>query len=226
MTVRNRAAFPGGQKPSGRGRHWFRILACVLVVAMAALAGTAGTVAYLSHKASNHVNKFTVGNVTIDIQEQFSPPTSMPVGTTTYKKRVVFKNTGKVDAYARANFAFSNKDVADLSMVSSDGGATWYSLADFKTHLPSGWAYKQSGILSGYYYYTSPLAPGASTTPLITNVKTTFQAKTADTNQTINKTPRDYDIYVYAEGLQQMKLDGSKKNTNYATAWTQFLNLK
>lgn len=202
------------------------ILIAALVGGTIGMIGMNGTLAYLSHKPAGLTNKFTVGNVTIDIQEDFRPPTSMPVGATTYKKEVKFKNTGTVNAYARVNFAFSNTDVANLSQISSDGGNTWYSLSEFKTHLPSGWAYKQSGILSGYYYYTSPLTPGASTTPLFTHVKTTFQNKTADTNQTINKTPRDYDIYVYAEGLQQMKLNGSGKHTNYETAWTQFLNLK
>lgn len=215
-----------GSAAAGK-RHWLRILACMLAAGcMIALAGTAGTMAYLSHKTAAITNKFTVGNVTIEIQEQFSPPSSMPVGTTTYQKKVTFKNTGKVDAYARVNFAFSNTDVSNLSQISHDGGNTWYSLSDFKTHLPSGWAYKQSGALSGYYYYTRPLAPGESTPPLFTHVRTTFQEKTADTNQTINKTPRNYDIYVYAEGLQQMKLDGSKKHTSYETAWTQFLSLK
>lgn len=208
-------------------RNWFRIFVCVLAIGcMAALAGTAGTMAYLSYKTPALTNKFTVGNVTISIQEQFNPPASMPVGTTTYQKKVTFRNDGTVDAYARVNFAFSNTDVSNLSQISHDGGNTWYSVADFKSHLPNGWAYKASGTLGGYYYYTQPLAPGASTPPLFTHVRTTFQNKTADTNQTINNTPRDYDIYVYAEGLQQMKLDGSKKHTSYETAWTEFLGLK
>lgn len=194
------------------------VLLCLMAVG--------GTLAYLSDHGGKRTNKITFGNVTIDVVETFNPPSSLKVGDNTYEKRVTFKNNGTIPAYARTLLAFSEADVADISKLSSDGGNTWYSVSEFKNHLPSGWAYEGTGALGGYYYYTSPLAPGQSTTPLITNVKTTFQNKTADTNYTINYTPRNYDIYVYVEGVQQMKLDGSALNTNYRNAWTQFLDLK
>lgn len=42
----------------------------------------------------------------------------------------------------------------------------------------------------------------------------------------INRTPRDYDIFVYAEGLQQEKLDGSGPWSDYSQAWSAFLAQK
>lgn len=203
-----------------------RMKVLLVLGALILLVGVGATFAYLSDHGGTKVNAFTFGEVTIDIEEIFHPPTTLRVGDNTYEKRVVFKNNGKNEAYARGLLAFSSTDVADVSKISSDGGTTWYTLTEFKTHLPSGWAYIESGELGGYYYYTKALKPGESTTPLITHVKTTFQQKTADTNRTINYTPRDYDVYVYAEGLQQIKMNGSELHSSYQTAWTEFLRLK
>ena len=195
------------------------------------LLGAAGytvqhTSAYLSAKSETKVNRFSVGHVSADIVEEFRPPASLTVGTNSYVKKVQIKNSGTVPAYMRVNLAFSNGDVENISMVSCDGGSSWYRLSDLRNHLPGGWVYESNGTLAGYYYYTDPVQPGASTPALITNVKTDFINKTADTNETINKTPRNYDIFVYTEGVQQAKLDGSGLNTSYSTAWTEFLNKK
>lgn len=113
----------------------------------------------------------------------------------------------------------------NISKVSADNGHTWYTLSEFKSHLPNGWVFG-NGNLYGYFYYTSPIQPGGKTPTLITNVKTTFINKTADTNTTINQTVRNYDILVYAETVQQAKLNGSGLNTSYSTAWQQFLDKK
>lgn len=181
------------------------------------------TFGYLSDYDTPGSNRFTFGNVDIRVDEVFTPVTDLSVGTKVYTKRVKFTNRGTVDSYARVLVMKSNGDV-DAKIRC--GGSTFYTFEDFKNHLPSGWEYKDSGVLGGYYYYTKPLKPGESTTQLITDVQVTFHSKTADTNMTVNQTPRDFDVYVYAEGLQQQKLDGSVKHTSYATAWTEFLNKK
>lgn len=185
-----------------------------------------GTMAYLSDKAPVKDNSFTVGNVDIVVDEFFEPPNSMVVGDNTYQKRVAFTNNGTVNAYVRVKVAFSEMDVADISQLSSNGGSTYHPVSDFSKHLPDGWAYQNSGTLAGYYYYEKALAPGETTVPLFTHVKTTFQQKTADTNRTINYTPRDYDIFVYVEGVQEQSLDGSAPYKDYTNAWTAFLELK
>ena len=181
------------------------------------------TYAYLTDRDRPGDNKFTVGNVDIRINEQFTPVTGMTVGTKTYPKRVTFTNRGRNDAYVRVLMAKSNGDVD--AKISRDG-SNFYTFDDYPNHLSTNWAYKSTGVLGGYYYYKKPLKPGESTDVLITNVRVTFHEKTADTNLTVNQTPRDFEIYIYAEGLQQYKLNGSGKHTSYETAWTEFLNRK
>ena len=203
------------------------------VLSFGILAGLAGggylasnTLAYLSDRGPVKHNELTVGNVVMDITEDFEKPPAMDVGTTTFKKDVKITNNGTVTGFTRASILFSNGDVEGISEVSGDGGKTWYSLDEFSSHLPSGWAYQANGTLGGYYYYTKALAPGESTTSLITHVRTTFEEAVAVTDESINRTPRDYDIFVYAEGLQQEKLDGSGPWSDYSQAWSAFLAQK
>ena len=202
----------------------FCILAACLVIFIAGGFSIHSTFAYLSNQTSA-ANKFTFGNVTAEIVESFNPPTRLSTGQNSYTKKVQVQNSGTVPAYARVWLGFTDADVENISRVSADGGNTWYTLSKFKNHLPSGWAFG-SDASYGYFYYTSPLQPGSKTPALITNVKTTFINKTADTNTTINQTVRDYDILVYTETVQQAKLDGPGLNTSYSTAWQQFLDKK
>lgn len=204
------------------------LLVCVLVC------GTIGsTLAYFTDKGKSERNVYTQGDVDITVEEDFNPPETMTVGDNTYKKDVKFKNNGHTSAYARVSMTFSDTNVAEITKLSSDGGSSWYSVADFDNHLPNGWV-KGTGSLAGYYYYTKPLKKGEQTPSLITNVKTTFVAANESTysngkgipNDTLNHTPRDYDIYIYVEGVQQAKLDGSGMNGNYQEAWNAFLDKK
>lgn len=205
-----------------------RILLSMLCLGLlgAATAGSIGTFAYYSDYDAPAENSFTVGDVVMTVDEDFDKPDSMGVGTNTYKKDVKVTNEGTLSGFVRMNLLFSSGDVEDISEVSSDGGKTWYSMDDFPFHLPSGWVYQSSGDLGGYYYYTEAIDPGESTTSLITDVRTTFQEKVSDTDLSINYTPRDYDIFVYAEGVQQDKLDGSGVWTDYSQAWDTFLGQK
>lgn len=201
-----------------------KILLCLVACMTVFFNGTLvyQTCGYLSDYNRPDFNRFTFGNVDIQVDEEFTPVYDLDVGTKTYPKRVKFTNKGRVNAYARVFLAKSNGDVN----VKISNGSAFYTFEDFKDHLSSDWSYQDSGILGGYYYYTKPLKPGESTSLFITDVQVTFTEKTADTNMTVNQTPRDFDIYVYAEGLQQQKLDGSSKHTSWTTAWTEFLSRK
>lgn len=202
----------------------FGVLGIVAICLLIVL-GTVGTLAYLSYKDKLVTNKFTFGNVDVTIVEDFQKPNSLVVGDNIYKKTVTLKNTGTVNDYSRINVRFSDTNVEEISYLSADG-TTWYKASEYKDHLPANWVYKSNGPLSGYYYYTKSLAPGESSTPLFTHVKTVFIKKTADTNTTINYTPRPYDIYLQSEAVQQYKLDGSEPHTSYETAWVEFLAKK
>lgn len=203
-----------------------RLIIVITAMLLLALAGIVYTRAYLTDFGPKKDNYLTIGNIDMQIQENFSPPGSLNVGQNQYVKQVKVYNNGRNPGYARVLLEISNKDVEDLTQVSCDNGAHWYQLSDLKNHLPSGWVYISTGTLGGYYYYTQPIEPGQSTPYILTDVRTTFVNKTADTNYTINQTPRNYDIYVYCEGLQQMRLNGSSKHNNYQTAWSEFLTLK
>lgn len=191
------------------------------------------TLAYLSNQ-TQATNSFTFGNVTAEIIETFTPPSSLVVGTNTYTKTVRVKNSGANPAYARVWLEFSDVNVEEISELTCDG-TNWCTLTQLKsnTGLPSNWVYRNSGTLAGYFYYTKPIGPGEMTPSLIMKIRTKFISKTADINETINYTPRDYDVLVYAETVQQAKLfpgvvdsENDGLNTSYATAWTEFLNKK
>lgn len=199
----------------------FRLFLAVSLLAFMAF-GISTTYAFLTSRPDPKDNGFTVGHVDVTIQEVFEPPASLKVGDNVFTKKVELLNEGPVDSFARCILTFSNYDVQDISLVTADNGKTWYSIPEFRKHLPSGWAYKENGSVPGYYYYTKALAPGERTTPLITHVKTTFQKKKADTDISINYVPQDYQIYVYAEGVQEQKKNGSGIYASYTEAWADF----
>lgn len=221
-----------------------RILILTLTLTLLLALGITGSLAYLTHK-DQATNSLSYGDVTISIEETFRPPSSLNVGDNEYQKVVRFRNTGSKDAYVRVAMSLSEEDVAELTsvkMTDADSWHSWLSYPQWLTTERSGWIY-HSDIYGDYYYYTKILKPNEVTTPLITRVNTHFNAKTADTNDTVNQTPRDYSIYLYAEGVQAARLmsmdgvyetdhlvrpnaDGSLNEQNYKTAWERFLSFK
>lgn len=74
-------------------RKWIMVLALVMSMAMA----TTGTLAYLTDRDSE-ANVFTMGNVEIDLNEEFDQGAELIPGTEV-DKVVSIKNTGKTDAW-------------------------------------------------------------------------------------------------------------------------------
>ena len=188
--------------------------------------GIGATISYLTAGGDEENNSFNAGNVTIDIIEEFEAPAELTVGENTFVKNVSFKNSGTVSAYVRARCAFSDNDVEKISEISTDNGTSWFAASKLSENLPEKWIYIGTSDLEGYFYYFEPLQPGESTTSLFTNIRTVFAEKISDADISVNYTPRDFDIFIYAEGLQQMMLDGSGENTSYDQAWEEFLALK
>ena len=78
-----------------------KILALCLVVALAATAVIGGTLAYFTD-TDTETNTFTVGNVKIDLVEEFEQDALLMPGTKTQnnvEKKVTVKNVGTNDAY-------------------------------------------------------------------------------------------------------------------------------
>ena len=122
-----------------------------LVLILGAVVG--GTLAYLAAHTDAIVNTFTAAKVTTEIEETFAG---------SVKSNVSMKNTGDVEAYIRAAYVVTWKDATGKEVYPTQPvEGTDYSIA---LNLSEGWV--QYG---GYYYYTEPVAPDASTGVLITS---------------------------------------------------------
>ncbi len=137
-----------------------RIIA--LLVGVILLAGTAGTLAWLS-VTGVLVNQFGIGSVTPSVQETLNGKV---------KSDVKAKNTGNAPAYIRAAVdiywqdATSGARLWDEPQADSDYEIAW-SVADASgANSASSWV-KSS---DGFYYWTSPVAPGGETGMLINRV--------------------------------------------------------
>ena len=132
-----------------------------LLVGVLLLAGAAGTFAWLS-VTGVLVNQFGIGSVTPSVQETLNGKV---------KSDVKAKNTGTAPAYIRA--------AVDIYWQDQDGARLWdepqagsnyeiaWSVADAPgANSADNWV-KAS---DGFYYWTSPVAPGAETGVLINRV--------------------------------------------------------
>ena len=142
-----------------------RIIA--LLAGVILLAGTAGTLAWLS-VTGVLVNQFGIGSVTPSVQETLSG---------NVKSDVKAKNTGTAPAYIRTAVdiywqdATSGARLWEEPQAGTDYEIAW-SVADASgANSASSWV-KAS---DGFYYWTSPVAPSKETDVLIASV-TEFKA--------------------------------------------------
>ena len=120
----------------------------VLIMAVLLLLGAAvgSTVAFLITNTGPVENKFAYASVSCEVKEDFNGNT---------KENVQITNTGSTDAYIRATYVVNWVD-AQGNIASSDPVGYKYTLT---ANLNNSWT-KGS---DGYFYYTSPIAPGDST---------------------------------------------------------------
>lgn len=137
-----REHFYGKRKPNIRLNR-----TAVLIMAVLLLLGAAvgSTIAFLIDKTEPVENSFEYAKVSCEVTEKFDQ---------NKKEDVKVKNTGTTDAYIRATYVVNWLD-SDGKIAASDPEGYIYSL----TKNPnSKWTEKD-----GYFYYTSPVAPGEST---------------------------------------------------------------
>ena len=219
-----------------RNKKLIIICACALGVVLLCVGVT---LAYLgaAQKKENQVN-VGVGNVSIQ-ESDWSEPSTQSMENTNAKS-VKVENTGTVPCFVRVYMEFSDSEVADVASV-TDGNNTESTWAAFKTTLagttntaPNAWKYiaidNTHPNLGGYFYYTSPVASGSSTSELIRSVKTDFNGND-NTDSNIDKI-KAYDIIVYSETVQTIGTDGTDYGaTGYSggtgagwyDAWASFL---
>lgn len=119
-----------------------------LVLIIGAVVG--GTLAYLAARTDAIVNTFNPAKVDIMVEENFDGST---------KKDVKIKNTGDTEVYIRATYVVTWKDAAGNVYPEQPQSGVDYNIS---LNLEQGWFY-----YNGYYYYTAPVAPLASTGVLI-----------------------------------------------------------
>ena len=138
-----RERFYGKRKPN---IHLNRT--AVLLIAIILLLGAAvgSTVAFLTDQTAPVENSFEYAKVSCEVTENF---------TNNKKDNVQVKNTGTTDAYIRATYVVNWLD-AQGNIAASDPEGYEYKLIE----TTDGKWVKGS---DGYFYYTSPIAPGDST---------------------------------------------------------------
>ena len=121
--------------------------ATVLLMAILMLIGVVAgsTVAYLIAQTDDVANTFEYGKVSCRVEEKFDKKE---------KKDVQIQNTGNVNAYIRATVVVNWLD-KDNNIVASVPAGYTYNLT-VNTGVNSKWVEGKGG----YYYYTSPVAPG------------------------------------------------------------------
>lgn len=142
------------KKPPVRRRrrsHKPTLLMMALAIVLGAFVGT--TVAYLFTNTDALTNTFNPAKVTTEITEDFDK---------NVKDNVKVKNTGDIDAYIRAAVVVTWQDVNGNVHPTAPVAGTDYTV----TWTMDGWV--KSG---NFYYYTKPVAAGASTGILLTDCK-------------------------------------------------------
>lgn len=154
-----------------------KIIAMILVIVLCCAVSVGLTVAYLTDRDSA-ANIFTVGNVAIDLTEDFAQGATLIPGVDIVKEPTI-KNTGNIDAWVWATVAIPAvlDDANDASQnvihfnysKDSVGEGKWTWTND------SGWIIHQEtieGVVYNVYttLYQTPLAPGAETGSFMTKV--------------------------------------------------------
>ena len=125
-------------------KKWKPFLIASIAVLLIASIGI-GIYAFLSDGDTAN-NRTTIGGVTTDIPEKFTPPDDIKPGDV-ITKDVKIRNTGKDDCYVRVRSLFSDSDMEKYCTVN-------YNTTDF--------TYNKN---DGYYYYKKVLKKG-ETTPI------------------------------------------------------------
>lgn len=120
----------------------------VLIMAVLLLLGAAvgSTVAFLIDKSEPVENTFEYAKVSCEVTEEFKNNT---------KEHVQVKNTGTTDAYIRATYVVNWLD-QDGNIAASDPAGYSYNVKENPDE-------KWTNGTDGYFYYLTPVAPGAST---------------------------------------------------------------
>jgi len=171
-------------------------LTLILLSVVAILSFSTGlmTIAMLRSETGKLTNKFELGNVTTEIEEEFEKTQIV----TTFKKEPIIRNTGKSDCYVRVRVTISPEEAIVVVGDEEAFGGT-------KTN----WVY-----YNGYYYYKTPIVPGEATTPLFNTV--TVKDEYIDTIE-------GFEVTVYQEAVQaKLSAKDGSYTTSSAEIWAVY----
>lgn len=169
-----------GSTPRRKRRLRWRkefVLLCSAVVLLIGLVG--GSLAYLFTNTDPVRNTFTPAAVDVEIQEKFDEQK---------KEDVRFKNKGDVPVYMRARLVINWTD-SERNIVPAPA-------SDYEVKT-SGLALDESGWVKNgnYYYYTSPVPAGGTTSNLVNSITAT--------------TPKDPEYFLLVDVLvETIQADG------------------
>lgn len=143
-----------GSKPRVRMNRT-AVLFMAIIMLIGAVVGS--TVAYLITNTGPVENQFTYAGVSCEVTEEFK---------NNKKENVQVKNTGTTDAYIRATYVVNWLDEQENIVASVPDGYS-YNLTE---NPNNNW--KKGN--DGYFYYLSPVAPGASTPGSLLNCTVTY----------------------------------------------------
>lgn len=187
-----------------------RLLAAVLVAALATISTAGIAYAYLTDK-NTLKNTFTAGINETKLMEDFNP-VPLDGGENIYKKEVWVKNVGTVPCFVRLFLGFSDLSIKEITEFAGED-EQFYPVEDYNDHLPEGWIYDET---TDYFYYTKVLLPGEETPKVIRQVKTTFASE---------EDVREYDLIAFEESINTRSSAGTtfEGADAYKKAWDEYL---
>ena len=173
-----------------------KAMSMLLVVTLIAVIAIGGMLAYLTDRDSE-ANVFTVGDVSIELQEDFNQGAELTPGAE-IEKDVTVKNTGKNDAWVWVTVAVpAGMDGDALKITGTDTAWNWTGPAAETVKIED----KEYNLYT--VFHNDALATGATTKSAMTTVSV---------NSAIDITP-DGEWYVVEDGTAT-KVDWNNKNGN------------
>lgn len=184
-----------------------KILALALVVVLAVTAVTGATLAYFTDE-DDATNTFTMGNVEIDLKENYTPSTLVP--GLDINKDVWVENVGTEEAYVRVHMAFpANMDDGDPRFSATHNFLHWNF--DSEAYAAGKWSflpeytddngYKGNGA-GNWNFYTDTIG-GVKYNIYVVTYRSALAAKTGKTENALDK------VYLDATVDGETQTDGS-----------------
>ncbi len=172
-------------------KRWIVVLTLCL---LSCLSGFGVTYSYLITKTSS-INTLTVGEVTVKIEETFTPPKELSPDMT-FQKAPYAVNTGNLPCFVRMRADYTTVNAAEFCTLTGLDEDNWVKASD------------------GYYYYKHLLNPGSST------VSAPFsQVHIGDCDENLLE---NFDIAIYAEAVQHFDHTDDCAEDEYLTVWNHY----